>query len=75
MLERLLTFWKGKLFALTLLVFAATDFLALHDKQLLIMLILIALVAVYIRLNVVVVIAGLWHVVTEGQVVTDWSTV
>ncbi|MFF6781748.1 amino acid transporter [Streptomyces sp. NPDC012510] len=115
MLERLLTFWKGKLFVLTLLGFAATDFLititlsaadasthlvenphltgALHGKQLLITLILIALlgavflkgfleaigvavvlVGAYLSLNVVVVAVGLWHVITEGHVVTDWST-
>jgi hypothetical protein len=115
MLSRLLSFWKGKLFVLTLLGFAATDFLititlsaadasthlvenphlesALHDKQVLITMILIALlgavflkgfleaigvaaalVGVYLALNVVVVISGLWHVVTAGHVVTDWTS-
>jgi hypothetical protein len=115
MLERLLTFWKGKLFVLTLLGFAATDFLititlsaadasthlvenphladALHDKQLLITLVLIALlgavflkgfleaigvavalVGAYLALNAVVVAVGLYHVLTEGHVVTDWTS-
>ncbi|MFD7326309.1 amino acid transporter [Streptomyces sp. NPDC059875] len=114
MLSRLLSFWKGKLFVLTLLGFAATDFLititlsaadasthlvenphlesALHDKQVLITMVLIALlgavflkgfleaigvavalVAVYLALNAVVVVTGLWHVATEGHVVTDWT--
>ncbi|WP_328907206.1 amino acid transporter [Streptomyces sp. NBC_00234] len=115
MLSRLLSFWKGKLFVLTLLGFAATDFLititlsaadasthlvenphladALHDKQVLITMVLIALlgavflkgfleaigvavvlVGVYLALNAVVVVTGLWHVATEGHVVTDWSS-
>ncbi|WP_371613998.1 APC family permease [Streptomyces sp. NBC_00454] len=114
MLERLLTFWKGKLFVLTLLGFAATDFLititlsaadatahlvenphltsTLHGHEVLITLIMVALlgavflkgfseaigvavvlVATYLGLNVIVMAVGVWKVLSEPHVITDWS--
>lgn len=98
MLSRLLSFWKGKLFVLTLLGFAATDFLititlsaadasthlvenphlaeALHDKQVVITMILIALLgAVFLKgfleaIGVAVVLVGVYLALNVVVVVT-----
>jgi hypothetical protein len=114
MLERLLSFWKGKLFVLALLGFAATDFIitmtlsaadasahlienpnlqpTLAGHQVLITLILlallggvflrgfteaigvaVALVAVYLVLNTVVIAVALGHIVSHPHLVPDWG--
>ncbi|MCX4671170.1 amino acid transporter [Streptomyces sp. NBC_01381] len=98
MLSRLLSFWKGKLFVLTLLGFAATDFLititlsaadasthlvenphladALHDKQVLITMVLIALLgAVFLKgfleaIGVAVALVGLYLALNVVVVIT-----
>ncbi len=115
MLERLLPFWRGKLFVLVLLGFAATDFLitmtlsaadatahivenpnvpgflASHAVAITLVLlallggvflrgfteaigIAVALVGVYLSLNVVVIGVSLFHIATQPSVVTDWTT-
>jgi hypothetical protein len=115
MLERLLSFWKGKLFVLVLLGFAGTDFIItitlsaadasahvvenphvpafLHGQEMAITLglvailgavflrgfgeaigIAVALVAVYLALNFVVIGVSFWHVADQPSVIADWTT-
>ena len=114
MLERLLSFWQGKLFVLVLLGFVATDFIititlsaadatahvlenplvpgVLEGHQVGVTLFLIALlggvflrgfteaigiavglVAVYLALNLVVVIVALEHLVANPHLVVSWE--
>jgi hypothetical protein len=114
MLERLLTWWKGKLFVLCLLGFVATDFIItitlsaadatahvienpftpaiLHGQRIGITLVLVlllcavflkgfreaigiavALVAVYLLLNLIVIAVALEHVVSQPEVVSRWQ--
>jgi hypothetical protein len=113
MLERLLSWWRGKLFVLVLLGFVATDFIititlsaadatahvlenplvpgVLDGYQVAITLVLIALlggvflkgfteaigiavglVAVYLALNLVVVVVALEHLAANPELVVDW---
>jgi hypothetical protein len=114
MLERLLPFWRGKIFVLALLGFAATDFIitmtlsaadaAAHITEnpfipsfvqgqelwitlgLLALLaavflrgfteaigLAVALVGIYLLLNVIVLVVSLWQVVQHPSVVPDWG--
>jgi hypothetical protein len=115
MLERLMSFWKGKIFVLVLLGFAATDFiitmtlsaadatahlvenphlesfLAGHEVAITLFLlallggvflrgfteaigVAVALVAIYLGLNVVVIAVSMGQVIAEPSLWTDWST-
>jgi hypothetical protein len=115
MLERLLSFWKGKLFVLALLGFALTDFMItitlsaadatahvvenpnvpdfLHGKEVAVTVVLIgllgalflrgfneaigvavALVGVYLALNLVVIAVSFGHVFGHPSVISDWTS-
>ncbi|MGN6131245.1 MAG: amino acid transporter [Nocardioidaceae bacterium] len=114
MLERLLSFWKGKLFVLALLGFACTDFLITmtlsaadatahivenphvhalaegHEVAITLGLlgllavvflrgfgeaigVAVALVGVYLLLNLVVIGVGMWHVIGHLSVFGHWT--
>ncbi len=115
MLERLLSFWKGKLFVLALLGFAGTDFIItitlsaadasahmvenphipsfLHGQEIAITLglvgllgvvflrgfteamgLAVALVGVYLSLNVIVIGVSFWKVFESPQVISEWTS-
>jgi hypothetical protein len=114
MLERLMSFWKGKIFVLALLGFAATDFiitmtlsaadatahlvenphlepfLAGHQVAITLLLlallggvflrgfteainVAIALVAIYLGLNIVVITVAFQHVIAAPYLWSDWT--